>query len=457
MSTATSSRMTSISQNSPFPQNVVFQQNTYPQNSFSSQNSSYSQIPRNLPHQQNQYHQSVKQVQEHPSSSSSSSLLSSSSYSSSSSSTSSSASALFPLSRLPPSFDHSHLVDGIPVTYILEKLHLLGPTYYNDKKTAFAELHIDSLPNTTFFIHKEYLILQSIFFRQIFERVKIGDCITITLPTAPETFQPILEYLYTGDDDKWYDTMTIENWSNIYKNVQFLGLCTEAKAVCMTFYENEIEPTLHDETDWYTSQDVAQFYQVLPQNIKKLTRSVQPEPPFKTCIVLGSGGHTMEMLQLVEGLDFETIYQPRIYVVANNDRLSLEKVREFENGKSGGKSKSYDIVQIPRSRQVGQPWLTTPFSVLKALLACLKLIFGDSPDLIICNGPGSCIPVCVVSYLPRIMGTKWIKLIYVESFARVRTLSMTGKLLYRFVDKFLVQWTYLQEKYPRAEYSGILV
>ncbi|CAG8444945.1 15724_t:CDS:2 [Rhizophagus irregularis] len=152
---------------------------------------------------------------------------------------------------LPPSFEHSHLIDGIPVTYILEKLHLLGPTYYNDKKTAYAELHIDSLPNT-FFVHKEYLILQSIFFRQIFERVKIGDCITITLPTAPETFQPILEYLYTGDEDKWYDTMTIENWSNIYKNVQFLGLCSEAKAVCMTFYENEIEPTLHDETDWYT-------------------------------------------------------------------------------------------------------------------------------------------------------------------------------------------------------------
>jgi len=251
MSTATSSRMTStISQNSPFPQNAVFSQNTFPQNSFSSQNLPYSQIPRNSPYQQNQYHPPARQVQEH-----------SSSYSSSSSSPSSvsSASASFPLGSLPPSFDHSHLIDGIPVTYILEKLHLLGPSYYNDKKSAFAELHIDSLPNTTFFVHKEYLILQSIFFRQIFERVKIGDCITLTLPTAPETFQPILEYLYTGDEDKWYDTMTIENWSNIYKNVQFLGLCAEAKAVCMTFYENEIEPTLHDETDWYAPQkDVAQ-------------------------------------------------------------------------------------------------------------------------------------------------------------------------------------------------------
>jgi len=274
MSTATSSRMTStISQNSPFPQNAFsqnsfssqslpypqsspyqqsspfqqsspyqqsspFQNSSYPQTQTYQQIQTHQQIQRNSSFQQNIHHSSVRQVQECTSSSSSSP------------SSASSASASFPLGTLPPSFDHSHLIDGIPVTYILEKLHLLGPTFYNDKETAFAELHINSLPNTTFFVHKEYLILQSIFFRQAFERVKKGDCITITLPTAPETFQPILEYLYTGDDDKWYETMTVENWSSIYKNVQFLGLCAEAKAVCMTFYENEIEPTLHDEPSW---------------------------------------------------------------------------------------------------------------------------------------------------------------------------------------------------------------
>ena len=55
------------------------------------------------------------------------------------------------------------------------------------------------------------------------------------------------------------------------------------------------------------------------------------------------------------------------------------------------------------------------------------------------------------------MGIKWIKLIYVESFARVTTLSLSGKLLYTFVDRFLIQWPYLKEKYPKAEYKGILV
>jgi hypothetical protein len=214
-----------ISQNTVFP---------HPQNSFSSQNSTYPQPPRNSSYQKNRHPPGI-QIQER---------------SPSSSFPSSSASSALALGTLPPSFDHSHLIDGIPVTYILEKLHLLGSTYYNDKNTAYAELRINSLPNTTFFVHKEYLILQSNLFRQAFERVKFSDCITLTLPAAPETFQPILEYLYTGDDNKWYNTMTVENWPNIYKNVQFLGLCIEAKAVCMTFYENEIEPTLHDESSW---------------------------------------------------------------------------------------------------------------------------------------------------------------------------------------------------------------
>lgn len=49
----------------------------------------------------------------------------------------------------------------------------------------------------------------------------------------------------------------------------------------------------------------------------------------------------MEMLQLAEGLDFQKIYRPRIYVIANNDHLSLEKVHEFENRKTGDKSNKY--------------------------------------------------------------------------------------------------------------------
>lgn len=47
--------------------------------------------------------------------------------------------------------------------------------------------------------------------------------------------------------------------------------------------------------------------------------------------------------------------------------------------------------------------------------------------------------------------------IYVESFARVKSLSLSGRILYPVVDRFLVQWPLLKEKYSRAEFKGVLV
>ena len=49
-------------------------------------------------------------------------------------------------------------------------------------------------------------------------------------------------------------------------------------------------------------------------------------------VVLGSGGHTAEMIRLLEGLDFEK-YGPRIYVVSSGDTLSEGKARDLEKRK----------------------------------------------------------------------------------------------------------------------------
>ncbi|CAG8498048.1 1515_t:CDS:2 [Paraglomus occultum] len=198
---------------------------------------------------------------------------------------------------------------------------------------------------------------------------------------------------------------------------------------------------------------VANLHKALP------TKKFKPKlgKPCKSCIVLGSGGHTMEMLQLLKGLDYATKYRPRLYIVSSNDTLSVKKVQDLETAKGGAEGEDYRIVRIPRARHVGESWLTTPFSVAKALIASTKVVLWETPDLIICNGPGICVPVCVISYIHRILGIKRIYLIYVESFARVKSLSLSGRLLIRFVDTFLVQWPYLERQYSQAEYKGVLV
>ena len=51
---------------------------------------------------------------------------------------------------------------------------------------------------------------------------------------------------------------------------------------------------------------------------------------FRVCLVLGSGGHTTEMMALAASLDKET-FRPRSYIVAETDQLSRQKVTERES------------------------------------------------------------------------------------------------------------------------------
>jgi len=60
----------------------------------------------------------------------------------------------------------------------------------------------------------------------------------------------------------------------------------------------------------------------------------------KLVIVLGSGGHTAEMLRLIENLDFKK-YTRRLYVISSGDILSESKARAFEARK--GDASSNDV------------------------------------------------------------------------------------------------------------------
>ena len=53
----------------------------------------------------------------------------------------------------------------------------------------------------------------------------------------------------------------------------------------------------------------------------------------------------------------------------------------------------------------------------------------------------------------------WVdcKIVFAESYCRVRDLSLSGKFLYPFASTFLVMWPQLTRQYPRAKYLGQLV
>ncbi|KAK3755308.1 hypothetical protein QZH41_014615 [Actinostola sp. cb2023] len=189
------------------------------------------------------------------------------------------------------------------------------------------------------------------------------------------------------------------------------------------------------------------------------------ENPVKTLIVAGSGGHTSEILRLMSGLS--SMYDPRIYVVADTDKMSTEKIETFENERKPQKedkdakedqtTKDYEIITVPRSREVRQSWVTSVITTLKAMVASFPLVFKCRPELVIVNGPGTCIPICAAAIVMKILGLQDTTIVYVESVCRVQTLSLSGQILYHFADHFFVQWQQLQVKYPKAIYLGRLV
>ena len=231
--------------------------------------------------------------------------------------------------------------------------------------------------------------------------------------------------------------------------------------------------------------------------------------PARLLVVLGSGGHTHEMLSLLRNLD-ALKYARRTWVVSSGDNFSAGRAVGFERGleerfrearKKGegrrqGRARApsltsvaerrafdadaradlngdtaacvgpeaYTLATIPRARAIHQPLYTAPLSALRTLLAAFAPLLSPTPPaLILTNGPATGVLVVLAAFVLRFFDVRGVeskglcRCVYVESFARVKTLSLSGRLLVRVVDRFLVQWEELEGEGGRAEFVGVLV
>ncbi|XP_023380208.1 UDP-N-acetylglucosamine transferase subunit ALG14 homolog isoform X3 [Pteropus alecto] len=202
------------------------------------------------------------------------------------------------------------------------------------------------------------------------------------------------------------------------------------------------------------------------------SRVVVPRESLSLMVVAGSGGHTTEILRLLEYLS--NAYSPRHYVIADTDEMSAQKISSFELDRAdrdpSTRFPKYYIHRIPRSREVQQSWLSTVLSTLYSMWLSFPLTYRVKPDLaslgvdltgqkkkVLCNGPGTCVPICVSALLLGILGIKKVIIVYVESICRVEHLSLSGKILFHLSDYFIVQWLTLKEKYPKSVYLGRIV
>lgn len=177
--------------------------------------------------------------------------------------------------------------------------------------------------------------------------------------------------------------------------------------------------------------------------------------PVRTLIVLGSGGHTAEMMTIVKQLNKKN-YSPRYYVLASTDTTSKTKVLDLEEPTTS--KNDYEIIRIKRSRHVGQSYLTSVLTTLQSIWQCIPLVYRLQPDLILCNGPGTCVPICLIAFMLKVFCAISIqcKIVFVESFCRVKTVSLSGRILIWIADCFVVQWPQLVQFSPKTRFFGRL-
>lgn len=150
----------------------------------------------------------------------------------------------------------------------------------------------------------------------------------------------------------------------------------------------------------------------------------------KICYIASSGGHLSELKNI-------------IFSCRNSDFFIVTESKT--NKRSVDKNKvNYYLREINRKE------LFFVFHFIALLFRELFIFLKEKPDIVISTG-------ALVSY-PMLKYAKVFnkKTIYIESFARVYDLSLTGKKLYNKVDLFIVQREELSKKYNKAVYVGNL-
>lgn len=151
----------------------------------------------------------------------------------------------------------------------------------------------------------------------------------------------------------------------------------------------------------------------------------------KVMFISSTGGHFNEMSQLKDLLKKYDYY---IVTEKTPDKMYLKEKYPKKVSYLVYGTKDY--------------MLTYPFKLLYNTLKSFFLYLKVRPKVIITTGAHTAGPMCCIG---KLLGSK---IIFIESMANITTKTITGKLIYKFADLFIVQWESMLELYPKAKYGG---
>lgn len=153
----------------------------------------------------------------------------------------------------------------------------------------------------------------------------------------------------------------------------------------------------------------------------------------KICIAFSRGGHFREAMsaceQLMRNDNWSTFY------------LTYRLVKTDDLG-----SKTHFVTHPEHGFILRRLYLLV-INFFQSLVVFLR----ERPDVVVSSGADVTLSIMLIA---KLFGRK---VIFIESGANVTAPSLTGRLIYRLADLFIIQWKEMQVHYPKAVYGGPLL
>ena len=149
----------------------------------------------------------------------------------------------------------------------------------------------------------------------------------------------------------------------------------------------------------------------------------------KVMFISSVGGHLTQLLEL------KSIFNDYDYVLVTEKTdvtLSLKDKYNVSYLKYGSRKYLFKYIFI------------FSFNILKSIALFIKY----RPKVIVTTGTHTAVPMCYLGFIFR------RKVIYIESYAKRTSPTLTGRIVYPIATTFVVQWKSMLDFYPKAKYWG---
>ena len=148
----------------------------------------------------------------------------------------------------------------------------------------------------------------------------------------------------------------------------------------------------------------------------------------KICLISSSGGHFEQLLMLQK-----LSQKNQVFIVTEKTKYNRHDPKI-----------NYFVSQINRKELLFLP------KMLLIFCKSLYIFIKERPNVIISTGVLAAIPMLFLGHLFH------KKVIYIESFAKISSPTMTGNLVYKkhWANQFYVQWDSMKQFYPNAICKG---